>query len=199
MEVCTTLSLRGESGARDAAIHRVPGVCVRVCLFAYWLPVDRHGLRPRDDKISLNQWPSLGSFGPAGLPPCLGQDSPRSLALLAFLETNTEADEGVTVAGGADVAPSRTQGRPVGVPGTTPSDPIRARCRSGWIHHRIAGRVSRLVPVRGPLPDISVHVKKAPWVGRILPHIAGLFKIASIISTAIPIIIRIRAGNAHPP
>ncbi|OUU35251.1 MAG: hypothetical protein CBC16_10960 [Verrucomicrobia bacterium TMED56] len=35
--------------------------------------------------------PSLGSFGPAGLPPCLGQDSPRSLALLAFLETNTEA------------------------------------------------------------------------------------------------------------
>ena len=23
----------------------------RVCLFAYWLTVDRHGLRPRDDKV----------------------------------------------------------------------------------------------------------------------------------------------------
>ena len=43
---------------------------------------------------------SLGSFGPAGLPPCLGQDSPRSLALLAFLETNTEAYIVETVAGG---------------------------------------------------------------------------------------------------
>ena len=58
-----------------------------------------------------------------------------------------------------------------------PVDPIRARCRSARIHHRVAGGISRLVPVRGPLPDISVHIKKAPWVGRILPHIAGLFKI----------------------
>ena len=142
---------------------------------------------------SLSFRPSLGSFGPAGLPPCLGQDSPRSLALLAFLETNTEADEGVTVAGGADVAPSRTQGRPVGVPGTTPSDPIRARCRSGWIHHRIAGRVSRLVPVRGPFPDISVHIKKAPWVGGKLSDIHRLVKVRTMVP------VRIRTGNCITP
>ena len=49
-----------------------------------------------------------------------GQDSPRSLALLAFLETNTEADVVVTVAGGVVAAPSRTQERPDAVPGTTP-------------------------------------------------------------------------------
>ena len=128
-----------------------------------------------------------------------GQDSPRSLALLAFLETNTEADEAVTVAGGVAVALSRTQGRPADAPGTTPFDPIRARCRTGGIDHRVAGGISRLVSIRGPLPDISVHVKEAPRVGRILPHIASLSKIVSIISTAIPIIIRIRAGNARPP
>ena len=54
---------------------------------------------------------------------------------------------------------------------------MRARSRSARIHHRVAGGISRLVPVRGPLPHISVHIKKAPWVGRILPHISGLFKI----------------------
>jgi hypothetical protein len=57
-----------------------------------------------------------------------------------------------------------------------PEDPMRARCRSGWIHHRVAGGIGRLVPVRGPLPDISVHIKKAPRVGRILPHITVCLK-----------------------
>ena len=107
-----SLSLRGKSGARDVAIHRVPGeangfvyslagsqwiatglrprddkvgsdtrykpVTTRFChceeraeretrqsivswktrtscLFAYWFTVDRHGLRPRDDKIG-KEW-----------------------------------------------------------------------------------------------------------------------------------------------
>jgi hypothetical protein len=36
---------------RDAAIYRVSEVGGRTGLrFAYWLTVDRHGLRPRDDK-----------------------------------------------------------------------------------------------------------------------------------------------------
>jgi len=34
----------------DAAIHRVSGGRDRVGLFVYWFTVDRHGLRPRDDK-----------------------------------------------------------------------------------------------------------------------------------------------------
>ena len=46
-----SLSLRGESEADDAAIHRVSRGRGRVCLFAYWFTVDRHGLRPRDDKV----------------------------------------------------------------------------------------------------------------------------------------------------
>ena len=35
----------------DAAIHRVLRGRGRVCLFVYWFTVDRHGLRPRDDKV----------------------------------------------------------------------------------------------------------------------------------------------------
>ena len=94
--------------------------------------------------------------------------------LLLLLETNTEAEVVVTVAGGGVVALSRTQARPVAAPGTTPSDPKRARCRSGGIHHRVASGISRLVPVRGPLPDISMHIEKAQRVGRIIAHITGL-------------------------
>ena len=71
------------------------------------------------------------------------------------------------------VALSRTQGRPI-APGTTPCDPIRARCRSGRVHHRVAGGIGRLVPVRGPFPHISMHIKKAPRVGVVIAHITSL-------------------------
>jgi hypothetical protein len=53
-----------------------------------------------------------------------------------------------------------------------------------------------------------MHVEKAPGVGRILPHITGLFEIVSVIRSAIPIIIgtgginiiapRVRRGRACP-
>ena len=43
-----------------------------------------------------------------------------TLPSLAFLETNTEAMGVVAVAGGVGAALSRTQARPVAVPGTTP-------------------------------------------------------------------------------
>ena len=46
-----SLSLRGKSEARDAAIHRISEDASRFCLFACWFTVDRHGLRPRDDKV----------------------------------------------------------------------------------------------------------------------------------------------------
>ena len=51
-----SLSLRGGSGARDAAIHRVSREGDRVLRFAYWSPVDRHGLRPRDDKTGKTEY-----------------------------------------------------------------------------------------------------------------------------------------------
>ena len=51
-----TLSLRGGSGASDAAIHRVSREGDRVLRFAYWSPVDRHGLRPRDDKTGKTEY-----------------------------------------------------------------------------------------------------------------------------------------------
>ena len=43
--------------------------------------------------------------------------------------------------------------------------------------------IGRLVPVCGPLPDIAVHIEKAPGVGRVLPHIPGLL----INSTGTPV------------
>ena len=46
------LSLRGESGANDAAIHRVPGEAngfVYSLAGSQWIAT---GLRPRDDKVS---------------------------------------------------------------------------------------------------------------------------------------------------
>jgi len=67
---------------------------------------------------------SLGSFGLA--PP--QAKTFLAYSLLAFLETDTEAKVGGAVARGVVVALSRTQVRPVVVPGTTPFDPIRARC-----------------------------------------------------------------------
>jgi hypothetical protein len=47
----THLSLRGGSGADDAAIHRVSGEGDRVMQFAPRFTVDHNGLRPRDDKV----------------------------------------------------------------------------------------------------------------------------------------------------
>ena len=62
----------------------------------------------------------------------------------------------------------------VGASRTTPVDPMRARCRPGWVDRGIIGRVHGCEPVRGPLPDVPVHIGKAPGVGRILPHLLGL-------------------------
>ncbi len=31
-------------------------VCGRICLFGFWFTVDRHGLRPRDDKVGVGAW-----------------------------------------------------------------------------------------------------------------------------------------------
>ncbi|MDC1005119.1 hypothetical protein OAQ34_05800 [Opitutales bacterium] len=103
------------------------------------------------------------------------------------METNTEADEVGTGAGGVAGAPSRTQARPGAAPGTTPADPIRARSRT----LRIGLGTGKIIcfPVVDPLPDISMHVKKAPGVGGKLADIHGLLGIIAIISTAVPVII----------
>ena len=148
--------------------------------------------------------------GPFGLPPLWSKPAlpspfamsvilPYIAPLLLLLETNTEANIAEADAGGVVAAHSRTKVRPNVVPGATPYNPRRARCRPSGINHRVAAGIGRLVPVCGPLPHISMHIKKAPGVGRVLPHITGLFKIASVISTAVPIIIRIRAGNGRSP
>ena len=126
--------------------------------------------------------------GPFGLPPLLVQARPAPpflsampvilpyiAPLLLLLETNTEAKVAAAVARGeVAVALSRTQERPDVAPGTTPPDPKRARGRSGGINHRVAGGISCTIPVCRPFPDISVHIKKAPWVGRVLGHISSL-------------------------
>ena len=89
------------------------GGCGRVCLVDYCLTVDRHGLRPRDDKM-------VGKRNGQSLCFTL-HPSIFTLLSLAFLETNTEAYVEVAAFGGvAVVALSRTQVCPVEVPGTTP-------------------------------------------------------------------------------
>ena len=106
---------------------------------------------------------------------------------LDCLETNTEADIDAAEARGVAVALSRTKGRPAAVPGTTPTDPRRARCRADRVGEGTAGVVC--FPVMDPFPDIAVHIKKAPGVGPILPQLSGLFKITSCIMCTIPVII----------
>ena len=104
----------------------------------------------------------------------------RDSPCLAGLVGNQHGSQGrgaVLTGGGHGATPSRTQARPAEVPGTTPSDPMRARCRTLRIGLG-TGKIVRL-PVVDPFPHISVHVEKAPGVGRILTHIAGLFKIVS--------------------
>ena len=81
------------------------------------------------------------------------------------LETDTEAhDVAAATWARAAVALSRTQDRPDVVQGTTPPDPITIRPRR---RTRGVGQGTRLVgtvPIRGPFPDISVHVEKSPGV-----------------------------------
>ena len=60
--------------------------------FGFRGPVDRHGLRPRDDKSDGFPFPL--------------HSSPFTLPSLAFLETYTEAYAAAAVTGGAAVAPS---------------------------------------------------------------------------------------------
>ena len=63
----------------------------------------------------------------------------------------------------------------------------------------LAGGKGLLKPVRSPFPNISVHIKKAPWVGGILHDITGFLKVISILSSTIPVIIHIRTCNGVPP
>ena len=49
--ISRSLSLRGENASERRGNPSCPGGGGRVCLFAYWLTVDRHGLRPRDDNM----------------------------------------------------------------------------------------------------------------------------------------------------
>ena len=133
----TILSLRGGNASEGSGNPSSLEGRRRVCLFAYWITVDRHArkgiamtkLELGNDQRLIPLLPpsiftlevsSLGSFGPVGLPPCLGQDSPRSPALLAFLETDTEATAAAAAARGVAAALSRTQGRSDADPGTTP-------------------------------------------------------------------------------
>ena len=48
------MSLRGGSGSGRRGNPSCLEEGDRVCLFAYWFTVDRHGLRPRDDKSGGN-------------------------------------------------------------------------------------------------------------------------------------------------
>ena len=96
-----------------------------------------------------------------------------SLALL-LLETDTEANADVTATGVVAGAVGRTQVRTSRVPGAAPIDTGGARSAD---IKRIGLGTRCVTPpsIRCPLPHIAVHIKKAPGVGTVLPHITGFF------------------------
>jgi len=178
----------------DAAIHRVSRDAddLSVRLLAH--SGSPRAFSPRDDKgggiCDDNNWRKgtvRAFFSLFPLHPSI-----FTLPSLAFLKGDAEADTVTSMARVVAIAFSRTHVRSAVIPGTTPSYPIRARCRSGRIDHRVAGGIIRLVPVRGPLPHISAHIEKAPRICRILTHITSLR-----ISTGT--IIRICDGDAITP
>ena len=90
----------------------------------------------------------------------------------------------------------RTQVRAGIVPGAAPMDTGGAR---GWtLRISLCSRTVCCVPVRRPLPHIAMHIKKAPGVGTVLPHISSLSNIAVIIRIArwLSIPPRVRRGRA---
>ena len=110
--------------ARDAAIHRVSGDLDGNADRFLRASGSPRAFGPRDDKGGwvCGEKRKNGQSLYFTLHP-----STFSLLLLAFLETYTEAYYVVAETGGVVGALSRTQERPVVVPGTTPFDPIRAR------------------------------------------------------------------------
>ena len=83
---------------------------------------------------------------------------------LLLLETDTEANGVVAVTGGVVVAGGRTQVRTGIAPGAAPKDTEGAR--SAEIERIGLGTRCVTPPsIRGPLPYIAVHIKKAPGVG----------------------------------
>ena len=113
--------------------------------------------------------------------------------LLLLLETNTEA-QGVAVTRVEVAALGGTQERPAVVPGTTPLNPVRARCRTLGVGNRTPW-VFR-VPIRTPLPNVAVHVVKAPRVGGVTADRRGLLQTLTI---TIKRIVGIRFRNRITP
>jgi hypothetical protein len=55
------------------------------------------------------------------------------------------------------------------------------------------------MPIINPFPNITMHIKKAPGVGCILPHINGLIGIISRGTITIPVIIGMGGIDIIPP
>ena len=104
----------------------------------------------------------------------LGPRLSSLLALLAFLEGDAEAELVGTLAGVGSATPSRTEERAGVEPRATASDPVPTRSRTGRVDHQVDGGIGCMIPVRDPLPHISMHIEKAPRVGRVQPHITSL-------------------------
>ena len=73
------------------------------------------------------------------------------------------------VARGVAGAPGGTQVRSAVVPGTTADDPGRVQSRTLGVGNRTAWISA--IPIGTPLPNIPVHVVKAPGVGRVLADV----------------------------
>ena len=135
MAICppSATSPRKLNRTKHPLLERAPAAKDLLFLKGYYSPKNLNILNCSGNRAPFGSGHSPGRLRNCPAAPCVL--TPHT-CLLLLLETNTEAKVVGAVARGADVAPSRTQVRPDVGPGTTPSDPKRARCRAPRINHR---------------------------------------------------------------
>jgi hypothetical protein len=103
-------------------------------------------------------------------------------------ETEAEAQE-VVAEGGVDPEPKRATGAVRReVPRTAASDAERAPRRTNRVTHDATRIIP--VPIRAPFQNVSVHVVKTPWVGRIIADWRSVFE-PIVMRLVRPIVIRV--------
>ena len=122
-------------------------------IFGQW----RFAVAPLARLALAPPWPP-GSFRPGWLV----SDEP---------ESDAEAKEAQVLDARDIVTPGGTQVAAAYAPGTTAVDPERAFRRTNRVTHFNTRIIP--VPIRTPLPNVSVHIEKAPRVGRVLSDVCG--------------------------
>ena len=116
------------------------------------------------------------------------------------LQSNPETYFAVISLWNGAVSCGRTQPNLDKAPGATSSDPMVARSCTRRVDHGVAPRIPTK-PISRPLPDIPMHIVKAPGIWGIPAYFTGLFIVLKKIVTSFPFpkVVRIRLVDAVPP